>query len=199
MDNNTSCIAFFDFDGTITTKDSFLDFVKFARGPLRFYAGLLFLLPLLIGMKLKVVSAQRAKEKFLFHFFKRWSQSQFQQSAQEYSLNQMKEILIPKALEKIQWHQENKHEVVIVSASLESWLLPWCAKNNLQLIASRLAFQNEQLTAKLDGLNCNGVEKVNRIKNMYELSNYDLIYAYGNSSGDKEMLAVAHHSFYKYF
>ena len=54
-------IAFFDFDGTITTKDTLLEFIKFSKGNLLFYAGFLLNLHFLVAYKLKIISNQAAK------------------------------------------------------------------------------------------------------------------------------------------
>ena len=59
--------------------------------------------------------------------------------------------------------------------------------------------QDNIITGNFITKNCYGQEKVNRIKESYDLSKYDLIYAYGDSRGDKEMLELANNSFYKPF
>ena len=41
-------LALFDFDGTITNRDSFIDFIKFAKGNLKFFQGFMILSPILI-------------------------------------------------------------------------------------------------------------------------------------------------------
>ena len=69
----------------------------------------------------------------------------------------------------------------------------------MELIATKLASENNRLTGKFATKNCSGVEKLNRIKENYNLDNYKTIYAYGNSKGDKEMLTIADKKFYKYF
>jgi hypothetical protein len=56
-------IAFFDFDGTITRKDTMFEMVKFSHGKKEFYKGLLKITPWLVGLKLGLVSAQKAKEE----------------------------------------------------------------------------------------------------------------------------------------
>ena len=108
-------------------------------------------------------------------------------------------IVRPKAIEKINWHKNQGHKVVVVSASIECWLRPWCEKNGLELIATKLEIKDDIVTGKLLSKNCYGVEKVNRIKELYNIEKYDYIYAYGDSSGDKQMLELAHEKFYKPF
>lgn len=192
-------ISFFDFDGTITTDDSLLKFIRFVVGDMKFIIGLIVLSPILTLYKLKLIPNYKAKQKMLSYFFKGCSEEYFKNVANEYSLVHIDKIVRPKAIEKINWHKNQGHKVVVVSASIECWLRPWCEKNNLELIATKLEIKDDIVTGKLLSKNCYGVEKVNRIKELYNLEKYDYIYAYGDSSGDKQMLEIAHEKFYKPF
>ena len=192
-------LVFFDFDGTITNRDSLEDFIQYATGKLPYYIGMLKISPILVAYTLKVIPNYKAKEKLIAHFFKGWDAAKFKNLAEQYSFKQIANITRPKAIEKIKWHQQQGHEVVIVSASMECWLKAWCQKNTVELIATQLEIKNNKIKGKFLSKNCNGIEKVNSIKETYDLSQYDYIYAYGDSRGDKEMLALADESFYKPF
>lgn len=192
-------LALFDFDGTITKDDSLLKFIRFVVGDARFVFGLVVLSPILVAYKLKLIPNYKAKQKMLSWFFKGMSKEAFFKVANEYSLVHIDKILRPKAMEKIKWHKAQGHQVVIVSASIDCWLRPWCEKNGLELIATKLEIKDDVVTGKLLTKNCYGVEKVNRIKEVYNLEKYDYIYAYGDSSGDTQMLKLANESFYKPF
>ena len=124
---------------------------------------------------------------------------EFFKVANEYSLNHIDKIVRTKAIERLNWHKKQGHKIVVVSASIDCWLRPWCNKNSLELIATKLEIKNEMITGNLLTKNCYGVEKVNRIKEIYNLKDFEYIYAYGDSSGDKEMLSIANESFYKPF
>ena len=192
-------IAFFDFDGTITTQDSLPDFIKFAIGKPKYYLGLCLLSPILLAYVLKLLPNHIAKEKMISYFFKGWPEKNFQTVADEYAAHQIDKIVRPKALEKLHWHQEQGHKVVIVSASMKSWLKKWCDTQNVELISTQLEIKQGKLTGKFATKNCHGKEKVNRIKEQYSLQDYSYIYAYGDSSGDKDMLKLANEAFYKPF
>ncbi len=192
-------LALFDFDGTITTDDSLLKFIRFVVGDRRFLLGLVVLSPMLVLYKFKLIPNYKAKQYMLSWFFKGMSKDAFLKVANEYSLVHIDKILRPKAIEKINWHKNQGHKVVVVSASIECWLRPWCEKNGLELIATKLEIKDDIVTGKLLSKNCYGVEKVNRIKELYNIEKYDYIYAYGDSSGDKQMLELAHEKFYKPF
>jgi HAD superfamily phosphoserine phosphatase-like hydrolase len=89
--------------------------------------------------------------------------------------------------------------VYLVSASAENWLAAWCQQLNIQLIATQLEINNGLVTGKILGHNCYGPEKVNRINAKIILHDYQQIHCYGDSSGDREMLALAHFPNYRLF
>lgn len=192
-------IAFFDFDGTITTDDSLLKFIRFAVGDVKMIQGMLVLSPMLVAFKLKVIPNYRAKQRMLAYFFKGMEESKFNQLAEDYSLHHIDEILREKAMAKIAWHKEQGHRVVIVSASMESWLAPWCKQHEIELLGTQLEFKNGAVTGRFATKNCFGPEKVARIQAKYDLSEFEHIYAYGDSSGDKELLEIADTRGYRIF
>jgi HAD superfamily hydrolase (TIGR01490 family) len=192
-------IAFFDFDGTITSQDSLVCFLKETFGSPRFYLGVFSMMPVLLAYKLKLLSNHDAKEKFIAHYFKGWSVDDFKKSADSYSQNGIDIIVRPDAKEKLQWHQDQGHKVVVVSASIESWLQLWCDNNKYELIGTKLEIKNGKVTGKFSTRNCYGQEKVNRITNNYSLEDYSDIYAYGDSMGDREMISISNHPNYRQF
>lgn len=192
-------IALMDFDGTITKDDSLIKFIRFVVGDVKALWGMILLSPMLVTYKLKLIPNYKAKQMMLTYFFKGMEEQQFQKVAEEYSLRHIDTILRPKAMEKIAWHKEQGHKVVIVSASIECWLKPWCDNHGLDLIATRIEMKEGLVTGKLFTKNCYGIEKANRVKEAYALSDYEYIYAYGDSRGDYELLALADEDFYRPF
>ena len=191
-------IAFFDFDGTITTKDTLLEFIKHQKGDFWFYAGFLINSPFLIAYKAGIISNQRAKERILTFFFGKTPLDRFQNRCDQFG-KIIHALVRPKALHEIKKLQEAGVEVVVVSASAENWIRNWCKDNGLSLIATRLQTVNEEVTGKIEGNNCHGEEKVRRIRERYDLADYQKVYAYGDTKGDRPMLAIATNPFYKPF
>lgn len=192
-------IAFFDFDGTITTKDTLLEFIKFSKGRMPFYIGFLLNSPYLIAYKLKLISNQRAKEKVLSYFLKNIPVKEFQAKCDEFAETVIPFLLREKAKQEFEKLKKDGFEIVIISASPENWIRNWCEKTGLKLIATVLQINGGRITGKIEGKNCHGSEKVRRIKELYSLNEYEEIFAYGDTSGDKPMLQLAHHAFYKPF
>ena len=192
-------LALFDFDGTITRRDSLFDFVRFYHGDARFFRGMLRLLPMLVWFKLGQMPNWQAKEQLLTRFFGGEPVDTFRQKAQTYAQQRLPQIVKDSALRKIEEFQRQSADVYVVSASAEDWLRPWCDNIGVKLIATRLAVQDGRLSGRIAGYNCHGPEKVRRVQAVIELDRYDKIYGYGDSNGDRELLALTHYPHYRFF
>jgi phosphatidylglycerophosphatase C len=192
-------IAFFDFDGTITTRDTLLEVIKYFKGRRSFYTGFFLHSPFLVAYKLNLIGNQPAKERILRFFFGGMTKLDFQQRCDEFAENKIPSLLRPGAVEEIARLRKAGTEIVIVSASAGNWIKKWAEVNGLGLIATRLEIMNDKLTGKIEGKNCYGEEKVRRIKEEYDLAGYEEIRCYGDSGGDRAMLTLATQSFYKPF
>ena len=192
-------LAVFDFDGTITTKDTMFDFIIFYHGKLKLLFGLCILSPVLILYKLGLINNSSAKQKLLSFFFKGEKEEYFDKKCQEYA-SKINLIVRPKALESIKQHQAERHLVIIDSASIDKWIEPWAKSIGINIvIATKLEVKNGIFSGKLASKNCYGKEKVNRLLELFPGENIYLMYAYGDSRGDKELLKIADHSFYREF
>lgn len=192
-------IAFFDFDGTITTKDTLLEIIKFQKGSFFFYIGFILYTPVLIAFKLKIVSNSWAKQQVLRFFFRNDSLRVFQSKCDAFIEHVLPSLIRPKALKEIGKLKDLDAEVVIVSASAGNWIKNWTDALGIKLISTILETRNEKITGRIEGRNCHGEEKVNRIKEIYDLTQYDEIYCYGDTSGDGPMLSLAKICFFRPF
>lgn len=193
---NIKHIVFFDFDGTITKNDSFVVFFKFISKK-SFFKILILNLHLLILYKMGI--CKNPKYKFL-SILKGKTKNEIEKLCNEFMpilLSHCKKT----ALDKIKWHQDNNHRIVLVSASFEEYLSPLCKYLNIDLIATKMEFKDNKITGYIEGKNCKRNQKVIRIKEVINISEYDSIYVYGDSIGDKEMLELAtqNQSFYRIF
>lgn len=192
-------LALFDFDGTITKKDTLLEFIKFYRGSFSLYFGFALHSPLLILMKSGFFPNWRMKELILRYFFAHEDIDSFNAKAQTFSLKVIPNLLRPTALERLRWHREQNDRILIVSSSFENWLKPWCDQNNIELLASSLEVKNKQITGKIAGKNVFGPEKVKCIKQYLNLQDYEEIFVYGDSKGDAEMFDIGSQRYIKPF
>lgn len=192
-------IAFFDFDGTITRKDTMLEFIRFTKGNLAYLAGMLMNSPWLIGLKTGLIPAAKAKEKLLTYFFKGTPLNKFNEMCRDFSNKKLQSFIRIDASNAIAQHKERGDLVVVVSASAENWIRYWCESEGLEYVGTRLCIENGNITGTLEGNNCNGAEKVSRIMYKYDPADYNEIYCYGDSKGDREMLKLATHPYYRHF
>lgn len=192
-------VAAFDFDGTITTKDTMFAFIRFVKGDLYFLWGMFCVSPVLVGYKLGLVSTQRAKEILLTFFFRNESAEKMYEDGSRFCKERMPYLLRPLAVEAIKNHQNQGHICYLVTASLTFWTQKWAEKNGFVLVASIPEIQNGKFTGKIAGKNCNGAEKLNRILAALGSEVIEKKYAYGDTSGDREMLNWADECIFKPF
>ncbi len=192
-------LVLFDFDGTLTRRDSMFTFVKYVCGPFRYYLGLVILIPVFVLFFLKIINNSKAKELILIYFLRGKNLQKLQAKAEEYTQKVLIPDLHPGVLEEIEKYRTDAYRVIIVSASADLWLNPFARYANVELICTQLEVKNGKLTGKLSTPNCYGPEKVVRIKQLLDLSQYERIIVYGDSSGDKQMMEIAHETYYKPF
>lgn len=96
-------------------------------------------------------------------------------------------------VEQVQWHQSHGHELVLVSASLGTYLRPFAELHGFDhVIAVEMQTDaNGHLTGEMTGPNVRGPEKAKRLKAWLGEARPETMWAYGNSSGDTELLAMA--------
>lgn len=189
----------FDFDGTLTKKDTLFEFTRFAVGNTRFFLGLIILSAPLVLQKLKVISAQRAKEMFLSYYFKQIHIEDFNRLCESFCASKLPGLIRQKASHAIIQHQNQGSRIIILSASAANWIEPWASVNKIETIATELETFNNRITGKINGTNCNGDEKVRRLKIKVNIKDYNEIIAYGDTSGDLPMLNLADIKYYKPF
>ena len=193
-------IVVFDFDGTITRKDTFLEFIKFSRGHYRFYIMFLIFAPMLLAMKLNLYPNWKAKKKIFSHFYKNVKISQFNKWCSEFSF-EIDKIVRLKALDAISKHKNKEDIVIIISASIENWIKPWAKNLGIELVLGTRIETNDNglITGNFLTKNCYGEEKVKRLLEIYPTRNkYELI-AYGDSKGDRELILYADQGYYNLF
>lgn len=184
-------IAFFDFDLTLSRYDTIRDFPRFVFGRIGFARRLLGVLPFLYAFRSGLCSATYAKEAYVTRFYAGMEEAYLAEKSYQYSRKRIPRILDKRMMKILRAHQEQGHTVVVVSASLSLWLTPWCEENGVELLATEIEVVDGEVTGRVQGLNCHGEEKVARIRDRYALSQFDKVYAYGDSKADYPMLAMA--------
>lgn len=193
-------IALFDFDNTLTDRDTFLPFVQLTHSPKNYWLGLFKHGFAVLAYLLGWCPNEVIKELLLIEFYQGWSLKEMQHLAANYADQILPNLIDQEALQELKRHQSEAHIVVIVSAALAIYLSPWGKMMQIDyIIGNELETEQGYITGKLKGKNCYGLEKVKRLEAVLgDLSQY-YIYAYGDSHGDREMLAIADEAYYRTF
>lgn len=186
----------FDFDGTLTTKDTLIEFIRYAKGSMALGLGFMRYAHLLVLMKLGLYPNYKAKQKVFAHFFKDTTLDDFNALCKAFAASSS-HLLRPNAIEAINQAIKEGSEVLIVSASIDNWVQPFFPQ--VKVVGTQIEVIDSKLTGRFLSKNCYGQEKVNRILSLYPNRQEYHLTAYGDSRGDKEMLAFADESYFKPF
>lgn len=190
-------LALFDFDGTITHGDTFRPFIDFAVGRPRRVLGGLLLGPVVAAYGLGYVPATRMRALAAFCGFRGRPEDELNALGARYA-STFEGLVRAEALERIHWHRAAGDRVVVVSASLRPYLRAWCDSVGLELICTELESRRGVLTGRYLGGDCTGPEKARRVRARYELASYPVIYAYGDTHEDRELLRLASKRYFRW-
>jgi phosphatidylglycerophosphatase C len=187
-------VAAFDFDGTITKRDTLAGFLAFVGGR-RAVARATARRSLAMAAGLRNDRARdAAKESVLSDVLRGRSEADLADAGERYAAS-LPTRFRPDTVERIGWHRDEGHELVIVSASLAYYLRPVARGLGFDhVIGVEMAVDDAgRLTGALAGPNVRGDEKATRLQAWWADQPADELWAYGNSSGDEALLALAHH------
>ena len=181
-----------DFDGTLTKGDSFVRFLLFAVPVHQLAVGGFVLIFKFMGLVISGKWTNEAgKAAVLSQFFKGKTVEAMEELGTRFCRLKMPALLRKALLESLQQALQKNETVVIVSASPDVWLQPFCDQEGFGLICTELEYTEGQFTGKFATPNCNYDEKARRIRAAFDLNAFEKITAYGNSKGDAAMFAVA--------
>jgi len=193
-------IAAFDFDGTLSYRDTLLPFAAFVKGNFKMALDVAYELPILTSCLFKIDVRQSAKEALLARFFGGMPIQKLRQFGKQFARGPLPSKLRPEALKCLKWHQDQGHSCVLISANLDVYLEPWGELMGFQhIITSRLDAPNGIVNGKLIGRNVWGPEKAKRLLELLGPKNQYELYVYGDSRGDRDLLALADHSYFRRF
>ena len=188
-------VAAFDFDGTISRKDSLGPFLELVCGKPELYRALARRAPVLAGIAVGLGDRDAEKERLVGRLLAGRSAATVHATGVEYARSLTEgDALRPEMLERVAWHRAEGHEIVIVSASLDAYLEPLAPMLGVdRVFCTRLgAGPDGVLDGRLEGGNVRGAEKVRRVQEWLGADAVEL-WAYGDSAGDRELLAAADH------
>ena len=195
MTTETKGFVFFDFDGTISFEDSFLEFLRYTDGSAKLYWCIFLHSPFIILYFLKLYSNGRLKARFFSFFYKGRSVAEVAAKGRLFCCEVLPRMIYPQALQLIRWHQQRGHSVILLTASSKLWLGEWCQQQNIAIIDTEFEHKEGYFTGNIKGENCYGKEKAARIQLLLERNANVPSYGYGNGSGDKFFIAATKYGF----
>ncbi|MBQ4811031.1 HAD-IB family hydrolase [Pseudoalteromonas luteoviolacea] len=190
-------LALFDFDGTITTEDCYTKFIFFATPKARLYIGYFLVLPIIALYKLGILPANKTRPILSKVAFWRRTENEVVEKARQYVEYVLPPLIRQEVLNKIKWHQTMDHDVYVVSASINPYLSIWCRQIGINLLCSELECIDGEYTGNYILGDCSGVNKVKLLEMQINPSEYEHIYAYGDTEEDMAMLSIADTRFYQ--
>jgi phosphatidylglycerophosphatase C len=190
-------LALFDFDGTITTRDTFTPFVVHAANRWRLAVTSPVLVAMFTAYKLGGLPATLVRAVGVRACLGGQSERSVAALGKQYATT-LSSVVRHEARERLRWHEARGDRIVIVSASLGVYLRPWCAESGFDVLCSELASRNGVLTGQyLDG-DCSGNAKARRVRERYRLEEYTRVYAYGDTDEDRSLLELAHEAYFRW-
>jgi HAD superfamily hydrolase (TIGR01490 family) len=192
-------VAYFDFDGTITSTDTFLCFLLYVVGWWRFILHLPQLSIVGLLYALRIISNEVAKGYTLTILVKGYSEKVLDSKAKQFASTIIDKYIKPEIFQRLEYHLEHGHTVILVSANLGIYLRYWALRHKLAgVIATEMEFINGRASGRLATRNCYAQEKVSRVKQFLVENklNFSYSYAYGNSRGDYELLEFVNEAFW---
>jgi phosphatidylglycerophosphatase C len=192
-------VAAFDVDRTVTSRDCVVPFMMRVGGRVRVAASLG-----RTGVVNLPVVLRRDRDRFkalaAHAVFRGRSMADVERHADDFVATLTGARLRDDVLERMRWHHDQGHAVVWVSASFAVYLRPLAARLGIvdAVLGTELAVAGDgRCSGELLGANCRGPEKVKRLHawlgERYGGRSAVELWAYGDSAGDRELLADADH------
>ncbi len=189
----------FDFDGTLTRRDTLIEFIRFAKGDKAFLLCFLRYSPLLVLMKLGLYPNWKAKQRVFSHCFRGMAVDTFNSLCSRFASDKAR-LMRPKGMKKLREVLAEGGKVVVVSASVNNWVEPFFAGiGGVYVVGTMVEEREGVLTGRFLTKNCYGEEKVTRLLQLFPERTQYWLTAYGDSRGDFELLDFANESYYRPF
>jgi len=197
-------LVVFDFDGTITTDDTFRLFLRYYRGTMNYVFKIISLLPTFAAYGLRLIDRNVVKAKVIHRFFKGEAVSHVEARAKTFARDVIPALIRPAAAEALEHaktrEKEGRESLYICSASIGPYLRAYFLHIGItNILATELKSESGVCSGEIDGYNIWGAGKVRRILAEFEPNNVTIKEAYGDSRGDRELLNAAQASFYRPF
>lgn len=195
-------VAAFDFDGTLTWRDTLLPFLRRLLGWPQLLWVLLICSPWLAAFALRLMSNHRAKAVLLRASLAGRPQDEVERCAQAFVRDELPSQWRPWGLRQLVQHQQAGHRCVIVTASTSLYMHRVGASLGADaVLCTEMELVEGRYSGRMATANCHGEEKVRRLQAWlvaeYGADHATVLHAYGDTRGDLPMLRLAKHAWYR--
>lgn len=184
-------LALFDFDGTITTHDTYTQFLFYTTPKPRLVLGFALVWPMVLLYKLGWLRPSYLRPLLSRVAFWRREVATVNRDAHHFVHHCLPSMVRADMQKRIRWHQSNGDDVYVVSASLSPYLTVWCQQQGVHLVCSELEQRLGRYTGGYVNGDCSKGRKVSLLQKRVTLEHYRTVYAYGDTDEDLPMLAMA--------
>jgi len=187
----TKTLAVFDLDGTLTTRDTLLPFLRFVVGTAAFCVRLPLVAAFVLAMALGLISRQHAKERVLGLYLRGMERLALAARAERFAREKLPALMRRQALARLAWHRARGHYLVVLTASPAIYAEYWARAAGFdEVLGTELEFDDRGCaTGRISGANCHGEEKVRRLEERFGDLSGLVIHGYGDSAADRAFLA----------
>ncbi|HCY15392.1 MAG: haloacid dehalogenase [Curvibacter sp. GWA2_64_110] len=199
-----SVVAAFDFDGTLTRRDTLLPFLRRLLGGPTLLWVLFICSPWLAAYVLRLISNHRAKAVLLQAALAGRRVAEVERYAQAFVREYLPQQWRPWGLQQLVQHQQAGHRCVLVTASTSPYMhLVGASLGVDAVLCTEMEVVDGRYTGRMATANCHGEEKVERLKawltQIYGPApdHQPTLHAYGDTKGDWPMLRMAQQAWYR--
>lgn len=185
-------LALFDFDGTLTTRETFVDVLRACTPRWRIAAGRAVLAPCVLAYRAGRLSAGGMRAVASRVAFAGRDAAVVRARMRDAAFDVLPALECPAMIARLHAHRDRGDRVVVVSGNYEWLLAPWCDAHGVECLASRLEIRAGRLTGRYDGAQCAGTHKPERVHAHVDVGAFDRVHAYGDTAEDDALLALAH-------
>lgn len=186
----------FDLDGTVTKRDTMLAFTQFTHGKIRSSLIYASLSPLIVLAYSSFLSRQYVKEMVLKLHYKGIAKADLLAMGERFSEKVLPGLLTESIFSQLKSHIHEGNKIVILTASCDVWVEPFCRNHQIEFIGSHMEFIDGVCTGNLSNKNCRGEQKYQLLKEYLFRTGYKLKAAYGNETSDLHFMKLAEEKYF---
>lgn len=190
-------LALFDFDGTLTTQETFAPFLHYVVPTLRRAWGSAVLGPLVPLYRRGWISGVTMRATAVRVVLTGLEESVVRETGARFAREIVPGWLRPEAIAALRAHRDAGDRVIVVSGAFELYVAPWCASEGVECLASRLETRGGRLTGRYLGAQCVGAAKVERVRAQCDAVDFATTHAWGDTPEDDALLALASRRIYR--